>query len=144
METGACQLLQEPAPVTGCLLHIIRVSPAAWAPEAEDQDTQQIRVGFAAREMVFSTRHSHSLREPKPGSSRASSNNTDVNHSAARAVYFSPNIQMALHLKRPPNNSLVLGDLPGTLSNLPALQLGASSHPLVTAEMSQKPQPSFM
>lgn len=62
----------------------------------------------------------------------------------ARAVYFSPNIKMALHLKHPPNSSLVLGGLPGTLSNLPSLQLGAWSHPLVTAEMSEKPQPSFM
>lgn len=144
METGAYELLQEPVLVTGFLLHIKGVSPAAWPPEAKDQDKQQIRVGFATREMVLSMRHSHPLREPNPGSSRASSNNTDVNRSGARAVYFSPNIKMALHLKHPPNNSFVLGGLPGTLSNLPALQLGASSHPLVTAEMSEKPQPSFM
>lgn len=126
MEAEACELLQEPVLVTGCLLHIKVVSPAVWAPEAKDQDKQQIRVGFAAREMAFSVRHSHPLRGPNPGSSRASSNNTDVNRSAARAAYFSPNIKMALHLKHPPNNSLVLGGLPGTLSNLPTLQLGAS------------------
>lgn len=90
MEAGACQLLQEPMLVTGCLLHIKVVSPVVWGPEAKDQDKQQIRVGFAARKIVFSVRHSHPLREPNPGSSRASSNNTDVNHSAAWAVCFSP------------------------------------------------------
>lgn len=89
MEAVACQLLQEPVLVTGCLLHIKAVSPVVRGPEAK-QDKQQIRVGFAARKIVFSVRHSHPLREPNPGSSRASSNNTDVNHSAARAVCFSP------------------------------------------------------
>lgn len=144
MEAGACQVLQESVLVTGCLPHIKGVSPAVWAPETKDQDKQLTGVGFAARKMAFSVRHSHPLREPNPGSSRASSNNTDVNRPAARAVYFSPNIKTALHLKHPPNNSFVLGGRPGTLSNLPALQLGASSHPLVTVEMSEKPQPRFM
>lgn len=94
--------------------------------------------------MVSFERRCHRLREPNPGSSRASSNNTVVNHWAAWAVSFSPNIKMALLLKHPPNNSLVLGGLPGTLSNLPAPQLRVSSHPLVTAAMSGKAQPRFM
>ena len=58
---------QGPALVIGCLLHIKGVSTAAWAPEAKDRDKQQIRVEFAAKEMAFSVRHRHPLREPNPG-----------------------------------------------------------------------------
>lgn len=120
------------------------VLSAAWAPEAKDQDKQQVLNGVVTREMVSLERRCHRLREPNPSSSRASSNNTVVNHWAAWAVSFSPNIKMALLLKHPPNNSLVLGGLPGTLSNLPAPQLRVSSHPLVTAAMSGKARPRFM
>lgn len=40
VEIGACQRIQEPMLVIGCLLHIKEVSPAAWVPEAKDQNKQ--------------------------------------------------------------------------------------------------------